>query len=101
MTRRNSGEHAPEAGETAPASKPNPWDGGIHNPFADRPGFFNALNRVVYRFAGPAQVGIGRPEAPYVPPVDPRCPLCGRRMDLHVIDRSGERTQVHCPKGDD
>ena len=67
----------------------NPWDG--------KPGLFNNLNRIVYSYAGPAQVGIGRDEAPYVPPADPRCPLCGRPMNLHEIDRSGERTQLHCP----
>lgn len=67
------------------------------NPFDGRPGFVNVINRIVYRYAGPAQVGIGRPEAPYVPPADPRCPLCGSAMDRHEIDRSGERTQVYCP----
>ncbi|WP_227820205.1 hypothetical protein [Agromyces aureus] len=67
------------------------------NPFIGKPGFYNAFNRMIFRFTGPAQVGIGRPEAPYVPPADPRCPLCGGLMAAHDIDRSGERTQVHCP----
>ncbi|WP_395245705.1 hypothetical protein ACGGZK_07790 [Agromyces sp. MMS24-K17] len=67
------------------------------NPFDGKPGFFNRLNRIVYMFTGPAQVGIGRPEAPYVPPADPKCPLCGRLMADHEIDRSGPRTQLHCP----
>ncbi|MCS5730762.1 hypothetical protein N1031_13415 [Herbiconiux moechotypicola] len=67
------------------------------NPFDGRPGLVNRINRVVYRYAGPAQVGIGRAEAPYVPPADPRCPLCGESMARHDIDRSGERTQLHCP----
>ncbi|WP_382310152.1 hypothetical protein [Herbiconiux sp. UC225_62] len=67
----------------------NPWEG--------KRGLFNNINRIVYSYAGPAQVGIGRAEAPYVPPADPRCPLCGRPMALHEIDRSGERTQLHCP----
>lgn len=67
------------------------------NPFEGKPGIINNLNRIAYSFAGPAQVGIGRPELPYVAPTDPRCPLCGARMDLHIIDRSGERTQLHCP----
>ncbi|WP_175494096.1 hypothetical protein [Herbiconiux ginsengi] len=67
----------------------NPWEG--------KRGLFNNINRIVYSYAGPAQVGIGRAEAPYVPPADPRCPLCGRPMAQHEIDRSGERTQLHCP----
>lgn len=67
------------------------------NPFDGKPGFFNRLNRIAYMFTGPAQVGIGRPEEPYVPPSDPRCPLCGQPMNEHRVDRSGERTRVHCP----
>ncbi len=67
------------------------------NPFDGKPGFYNGFNRFIYRFTGPAQIGAGHPEAPYAPPADPRCPLCGRSMALHDIDRSGERTQLHCP----
>lgn len=67
------------------------------NPFDGKPGFFNNLNRIVYTFAGPAQVGIGRAESGYVPPADPRCPLCSQPMGEHLIDRSGVRTQLHCP----
>ena len=72
-------------------------DGVLQNPFTGKRGFFNRLNRVVYTFTGPAQVGIGRPEAPYEPPADPRCPICGEPMDQHRVDRSGERTQLYCP----
>jgi hypothetical protein len=70
---------------------------GAMNPFVGKPGFFNNLNRIVYTFAGPAQIGIGRAEAPYRAPADPVCPMCGMAMALHVIDRSGPRTQVACP----
>ncbi|WP_244894683.1 hypothetical protein [Agreia pratensis] len=78
---------------TRQARTPNPM-----NPFDGKPGFINNLNRIVYTFTGPAQVGIGRKEDPYVPPADPHCPLCGMSMALHTIDRSGERTQLHCPE---
>ncbi|WP_147303924.1 hypothetical protein [Subtercola boreus] len=27
------------------------------------------------------------------------CPLCGRPMREHTIDRAGERTQLYCPDG--
>jgi hypothetical protein len=66
------------------------------NPFDGKTGF-NRLNRIVYTFTGPAQIGIGRAEEPYAPPADPHCPLCGASMALHTIDRTGERTQLHCP----
>ncbi|GAB3606619.1 hypothetical protein GCM10027413_20280 [Conyzicola nivalis] len=68
------------------------------NPFIGKPGFFNRLNRIVFTFAGPAQIGIGKPEAPYRAPSDPVCPMCGMPMALHTIDRSGPRTQVDCPR---
>ncbi|KQQ03657.1 MULTISPECIES: hypothetical protein [unclassified Rathayibacter] len=71
---------------------PNPM-----NPFDGKPGFYNKFNRIIYSFTGPAHIGTGSPEAPFVPTADPRCPLCGKPMDLHDIDRSGERTQLHCP----
>lgn len=69
------------------------------NPFRGRPGFWNRVNQLVYPLAGPAQVGIGRPEAPYVPPADPRCPLCGRSMTEHEFVRgnSSVSTRVRCP----
>ena len=67
------------------------------NPYDGAPGFWNSVNRVFYRVAGPSQVGIGRAEQPYVAPSDPRCPLCGALMADHTIDRTGPRTQLYCP----
>ncbi len=67
------------------------------NPYEGQPGFWNHVNKLFYRVAGPAQVGAGRPETAYILPADPRCPLCGELMELHVIDRSGPRTQLYCP----
>jgi hypothetical protein len=97
MTRRRRGADAnglnPEAPQAQGAArKLNPM-----NPFAGKAGFFNRLNRIVYTFAGPAHVGIGRAEEPFVPNADPLCPLCGQPMKAHAIDRSGERTRLHCP----
>ncbi len=70
---------------------PTPWDG--------QRGFWPALNRLVYQIEGPAQLGAGKPEAPYVVPKDAACPICGKPMNLHVIDRGGpgEKTFLHCP----
>lgn len=71
----------------------------LENPFKGKRGFWNRVNRVVYTFTGPAQVGIGRPEAPYVPPADPACPVCGKPMARHDVRRGDAttRTQLNCP----
>ncbi len=71
---------------------PTPWDG--------QKGFWPALNRFFYQIEGPAQITA---EADYQPYADTRnapCPLCGRPMSLHVMDRGGpgEQTFVHCPE---
>jgi len=68
-----------------------PWDG--------QPGFWAALNRFVYRFEGPAQLGTGEAEEPYAPPADAACPICRKPMTRHVLDRRGpgEKTYLHCP----
>ena len=58
------------------------------------------LDRGLFPFMGPAQLGAGRPETPYQPPADPRCPVCGRSMASHVIERTGDQyhaTRLICP----
>ena len=71
------------------------------NPYAGQPGFWNRLNRIFFHFTGPAQVGIGvgRTEAEYVPPADPTCPICGKPMADHRVERGTATvpTRVHCP----
>lgn len=71
----------------------------LPNPFKGRKGIFNRVNRVVFSFMGPAQVGIGRPEEPYTPPSDPVCPLCSVALADHEIRRGDAHTstQVICP----
>ncbi len=57
-------------------------------------GFFNKLNRKLLPYLGPPPLG------PYdEPPVQPvrDCPLCGKPMADHEIDRSGIKTQLYCP----
>lgn len=67
-----------------------PWDG--------QPGFWAAVNRFFYQFEGPAQLG-DRNEPAYVPPADPKCPICGASMHEHRIDRGGpgKPTHMKCP----
>jgi len=71
---------------------PTPWDG--------QRGFWAAVNRLAYQIEGPAQLGAGKPEEPYVKPADAACPMCGKAMSLHTIERGGpgEKTFVHCPE---
>ncbi|WP_227497042.1 hypothetical protein [Planctomonas psychrotolerans] len=72
------------------------------NPYVGRPGFWNKVNRTLFPFIGPAQIGVGygRTEEPYVPPVDPVCPICTRPMADHAIERGNAttRTYLTCPK---
>ncbi|WP_207456557.1 hypothetical protein [Desertivibrio insolitus] len=71
------------------------------NPFGKR-GFWDRWNRFFYIFSGPAQVGVGvgKKEAPYVPPADPTCPLCGKLLADHRIERGtgNQATRLHCPE---
>jgi hypothetical protein len=72
----------------------------LDNPFKGKPGFWNRVNRIVYTFTGPAQVGIGRPESAYVPPSNPTCPVCKHPMSEHDVRRgdANTRTQLNCPR---
>nr|WP_249290901.1 hypothetical protein [Leucobacter manosquensis] len=69
-----------------------PWDG--------QPGFWAAWRRFFYQFEGTAQ--LGDPNEPaYVPPANPKCPICRHPMSDHQFDRGGpgKPTYVKCPKG--
>jgi hypothetical protein len=68
-------------------------------PFDGVPGFWGRLNRFMYPIAGPASIGAGHPEEPYVALIDPACPICGAPMAEHVIRRAtGNRsTSLECP----
>jgi len=69
------------------------------NPYDGVPGFWGRLNRFVYTYAGPAQVGIGRPEGEAVVDSAPRCPICGELMADHAITRGDATrpTYLRCP----
>ncbi|MDQ0894153.1 ribosomal protein S27AE [Agromyces ramosus] len=58
-------------------------------------GFIDRLNARLLPLIGPPPLGPYDEEA--VPAKPPTCPLCGSPMSEHRIDRSGERTQLHCP----
>ena len=50
---------------------------------------------------GPAQIGAGRPEEPYRPPADPKCPICGVSLNVHDVVRSDSQfgaTRLICPQ---
>ncbi len=72
------------------------------NPYRGLPGFWNRWNWFTYNFSGAAQVGVGRgkTEDPYQPAADPVCPICGKPMADHRIERGTDRvaTRIHCPE---
>ena len=58
------------------------------------------LDRGLLPFLGPAQLGAGHPEEEYRVPEDAVCPLCGRPMQAHRVERSrnpGTPTYLSCP----
>lgn len=60
-------------------------------------GLFDRINRRLVPYIGPPPLGPYNETPPAVPA--PRlCPLCGVAMADHDIDRSGERTQLYCPR---
>lgn len=69
------------------------------NPFDGQRGFWGRVNRFLYPIAGPASLGAGHPEAPYVPPADPACPVCHRPMSDHTIVRRTDNrsSDLLCP----
>lgn len=68
---------------------------GQGTPFGD---FIERVNRRLRPYLNGAQLG-PPDEAPLIPPArGGSCPVCGRPMDEHTLDRSGERTQLYCPE---
>ena len=53
------------------------------------------MNARLLPWIGPPPLGPYDEEP--VPAGPAACPLCGAPMSQHDIDRSGERTQLHCP----
>jgi hypothetical protein len=63
-------------------------------------GSAQGLDKGLLPFMGPAQIGAGHPEDPYQAPADPRCPICGGPMALHVVERYADPsrpTKIVCP----
>ena len=59
------------------------------------------MDKGLFPWMGPAQLGAGHPEEPYRLPADPACPVCGRSMTLHVIERTADQhhaTRLRCPQ---
>ena len=67
-------------------------------PYDGVPGVYAAIQRFLYQIEGPSQLG-DRNEPAYVPPVDPKCPICGQSLELHRFDRGGpgKTTHMQCP----
>ena len=64
-------------------------------------GWARRMDRGFFPWMGPAQLGAGHPEEPYRRPVNPPCPICGKPLDDHVIERHANQTtatRLLCPK---
>jgi len=59
-------------------------------------GLTNWVNAKLRPYIGPPPLG-PYDEPPLPPVAAAACPMCGNPMAQHDIDRSGARTQVHCP----
>ncbi|MFC5928846.1 hypothetical protein D6T64_08880 [Cryobacterium melibiosiphilum] len=73
---------------------------GNDSPARNRgPGGFTAwINRRLLPILGPPPVGAtGSDLLPAAPAPVRGCPVCQQPIARHDIDRSGERTQLHCP----
>jgi hypothetical protein len=61
------------------------------------------LDKGLFPFMGPAQIGAGHPEQPYSRPADAVCPICGAPMTEHTVERSADparATRLICPTAD-
>lgn len=63
-------------------------------------GLYRWFNTNLIKLAGPAAVG---PYEATPPPTaaqraERACPLCGHAMTEHVIDRTGPKPLMHCPR---
>ncbi len=66
----------------------------------DKLSWVDRLNRALFPYLGPPELG-PYDEPPLAPTGPKACPVCGARMDAHVIDRGDSRTptRIHCPVG--
>jgi hypothetical protein len=65
----------------------------------DRLRWWDRLNRALYPYLGPAELG-SADEPPAPSSVGRPCPICGAAMTEHVVERAGDwstATRLHCP----
>jgi hypothetical protein len=64
-------------------------------------GWAKRMDKGLFPYMGPAALGAGRPEEPYRRPENPPCPVCGKPMNDHVIERTANQTtatRLICPR---
>lgn len=62
--------------------------------------FARRLDKGLFPWMGPAQLGAGHAEEPYRAPVDPSCPVCGGPLREHTVARNADQshaTRLLCP----
>ena len=65
----------------------------------DRLRWWDRLNRALYPYMGPAELGSSS-EPPPVSSVGKPCPICGASMLDHTVERANDWTtasRLHCP----
>ena len=65
-------------------------------------GWAKRMDRGLFPYMGPAALGAGHPEEAYRRPENPPCPVCGKPMNDHVIERTANQTtatRLICPTG--
>ena len=69
------------------------------SPFAGKTGWWNRVNRRLYPVFGPAQVTRSDRHVPEPVRTERACPLCGRPMSEHTIERGtpSQPSYLHCP----
>lgn len=65
-------------------------------------GWATRMDKGLMPYMGPAALGAGHPEEAYRRPENPPCPVCGKPLDDHEIQRTANQTtptRLICPVG--
>lgn len=64
--------------------------------------WYDRWNKTLIEKMGPSQLGAGHKEGPDDRTVDRSCPICGRPLSAHWVERPEGQVRsstLHCPQG--